>query len=153
MKNDSRYSQTRFTLLHSSRRPIELPPTEILAPLLSCAQKSPERLTVSLFVDSLEGPQHPSITSAALRVGKISRDAVERAVGSTRNSSWWQSLLRTGFRSENLPRDGKRILFLVCGPDPMISAIAGPFGRNFSQGEVGGVLAAMGYEREQVWKL
>ncbi|EED84689.1 predicted protein [Postia placenta Mad-698-R] len=101
VKNDSRYSQTRFTLLHSSRRPIELPPTEILAPLLSCAQKSPERLTVSLFVDSLEGPQHPSITSAALRFADRIR----------------------------------------------------PFGRNFSQGEVGGVLAAMGYEREQVWKL
>lgn len=35
----------------------------------------------------------------------------------------------------------------------MISAIAGPFGRNFSQGLVGGVLGEMGYTSDQVRKL
>ena len=35
----------------------------------------------------------------------------------------------------------------------MVAAIAGPFGRNFSQGEVGGALGELGYDRDSVWKL
>lgn len=35
----------------------------------------------------------------------------------------------------------------------MLASIAGPFGRNFSQGDVGGALGELGYDRESVWKL
>ena len=35
----------------------------------------------------------------------------------------------------------------------MINAISGPYGRNFSQGPVGGVLGEMGYSSKEVWKL
>lgn len=35
----------------------------------------------------------------------------------------------------------------------MVSAIAGPYGRNFAQGPVGGILKEMGYTSDQVWKL
>jgi cytochrome-b5 reductase len=35
----------------------------------------------------------------------------------------------------------------------MVAALAGPYGPNFSQGAVGGVLGALGYGREQVRKL
>ena len=35
----------------------------------------------------------------------------------------------------------------------MITAIAGSYGRNFSQGVVGGVLGNLGYKNHQVWKL
>ena len=35
----------------------------------------------------------------------------------------------------------------------MVAAIAGPFGRNFSQGEIGGVLGDLGYGIDSVWKL
>jgi len=35
----------------------------------------------------------------------------------------------------------------------MIDAISGPYGRNFSQGAVGGILGKMGFTSEQVWKL
>ena len=35
----------------------------------------------------------------------------------------------------------------------MINAIAGPYGRNFSQGPVGGVLGRLGCRSDQVWKL
>jgi cytochrome-b5 reductase len=35
----------------------------------------------------------------------------------------------------------------------MINAISGPYGRNFSQGLVGGVLGEMGYTSKEVWKL
>lgn len=34
----------------------------------------------------------------------------------------------------------------------MITAIAGPYGRNYSQGAVGGVLAELGFKPGQVWK-
>ena len=35
----------------------------------------------------------------------------------------------------------------------MISAIAGPYGRNFSQGAVGGILGRMGITSDRVYKL
>lgn len=35
----------------------------------------------------------------------------------------------------------------------MINAVSGPYGRNFSQGPIGGVLADMGFTANQVWKL
>jgi len=35
----------------------------------------------------------------------------------------------------------------------MVAAIAGPYGRNHSQGKVGGVLAELGFKAGQVWKL
>lgn len=41
---------------------------------------------------------------------------------------------------------------MICLPR-MIAAIAGPFGRNYSQGAVGGILGELGMKKEQVWKL
>jgi cytochrome-b5 reductase len=35
----------------------------------------------------------------------------------------------------------------------MVNAIAGPYGRNFSQGDVGGILGDMGYSSHEVYKL
>lgn len=35
----------------------------------------------------------------------------------------------------------------------MVAAIAGPYGKNYSQGKVGGVLAELGFMAGQVWKL
>ena len=35
----------------------------------------------------------------------------------------------------------------------MVNAIAGPFGRNFSQGPIGGILGKLGYTPDQVYKL
>lgn len=35
----------------------------------------------------------------------------------------------------------------------MINAIAGPYGRNYSQGTIGGVLGTLGCRQDQVWKL
>lgn len=168
---------TRFTLLHSSHKPSELPPPEILGPLIAYSQAHPERLRLSLFVGSREGPPHPTVPSSAVTVGRIGLDAVERATGSL-DQSWWRRLF--GGAGENrLPERGnsKRVMFLVCGPDSyvrhasaswlmglttrphfirndrMIADVAGPFGRNFSQGEIGGVLGKLGYGRDSVWKL
>jgi cytochrome-b5 reductase len=35
----------------------------------------------------------------------------------------------------------------------MIAAVAGPYGRNYSQGSVGGILAELGFTSDQVRKL
>ncbi|TBU49400.1 ferredoxin reductase-like protein [Dichomitus squalens] len=148
-------TQTRFTLLHSSRRPTELPPSEMLAPLVAYSQAYPDRLRLSLFVDTPDGPAHPAVPSSSLTVGRIGREAIERATDSgDGHRSWWRSL----FSASPKPKpqeagDGRKIVFLVCGPDPMVAAIAGPFGRNFSQGDVGGLLGNLGYDKDSVWKL
>ncbi|KZT74286.1 ferredoxin reductase-like protein [Daedalea quercina L-15889] len=144
-------TKTRFTLLHSSRRLVELPPAAILGPLLSASKAHPDRLRLSLFVDSTEGPAHPSVGASDVQVGRITTGTIERALSSDSGRSWWRSLLGVGSHSE--PLEDKKILFLVCGPESMITAIAGPYGRNFSQGVVGGVLGSLGYKNHQVWKL
>ncbi|KAI1795136.1 ferredoxin reductase-like protein [Ganoderma leucocontextum] len=154
LSQSSPNTKTRFTLLHSSRRPTELPPSEMLEPLISYSRAHPDKLRLSLFVDASEGPAHPVVPSSSLTVGRIGREAVERATGSG-NRSWWRGLF--GASPKPVSREGgdgqKRVMFLVCGPDPMVAAIAGPYGRNFSQGEVGGVLGNLGYDGTSVWKL
>ncbi|KAI0375540.1 ferredoxin reductase-like C-terminal NADP-linked domain-containing protein [Pilatotrama ljubarskyi] len=153
LSQSSSSSKTRFTLLHSSRRPTELPPPEMLAPLLAYSHTHPDKLKVSLFVDSPEGPSHPAVPSSFLAVGRIGKTAIEQAMGMS-SQSWWRNLF--GTRSNPRSQDGvsgKKVMFLVCGPDPMVAAIAGPLGRNFSQGEVGGALGELGYDKESVWKL
>ncbi|BGP04441.1 Phenylalanyl-tRNA synthetase, beta subunit, cytoplasmic [Rhodotorula toruloides] len=49
--------------------------------------------------------------------------------------------------------DGKRRVVIVCGPEGMVEAVAGPRGRNFSQGRVGGVLKELGFTEREVVKL
>lgn len=49
------------------------------------------------------------------------------------------------------PRDGS--LIMICGPSPMVSAIAGAKTPDFKQGEVGGLLAEKGFTSEMVFKM
>ena len=111
-------SRTRFTLLHSSRRPTELPPPEMLKPLLEYSQAHPDKLRLSLYVDAVDGSTHPAVPSSSLSVGRIGKVAIERATGSE-NNSWWQRVFGSSkvTRSQDGGR-GKKIMFLVCGPDP-----------------------------------
>ncbi|GAA6013289.1 hypothetical protein JCM11491_006343 [Sporobolomyces phaffii] len=67
------------------------------------------------------------------RVGRIDRASLERFVGRKDPS--------------------KRRVVVVCGPEGMINAVAGPRGRNFSQGKVGGILRELGYSEHEVVKL
>ena len=117
---------TRFTLLHSSRNPNELPPPEMLRPLLAYSQAHPERLKLSFFVDTLDGPAHSLVSSSSATVGRIGRSAIERAarMGS---DSWWRRLFgATAKHGSGERRDGKSVMFLVCGPDPYVAHDSGP---------------------------
>jgi len=144
-RDDVPAPRTRFTLLHSSPRPSDLPPGAILDTLRDYAQRHPDSFTLELFVDTAE----PKVDG--LSVGRIGRKAVQNAlVPRSHKNSWWERL-REG--SPNINLKERRTLFLVCGPEPMIAAIAGARGRNLTQGEVGGVLGSLGAESTQVFKL
>jgi len=43
-------------------------------------------------------------------------------------------------------------LVYVCGPPPMMNLVSGPKAKDYSQGEVGGLLKELGYEKESVFK-
>ncbi|KAF8639908.1 hypothetical protein AX17_001159 [Amanita inopinata Kibby_2008] len=144
--------QTRYTLLHSSKTLADLPPPSILKPLVTFAAEHPDIFKLCLLVDSAPGGS--AITTnipLSPQIGRIGKAEIENSLGLNRaRQRWWDRLYRQG--KEEQARK-KRILFLVCGPELMINAIAGPYGRNFSQGLVGGVLGDMEYTSKEVWKL
>ncbi|KAJ7068031.1 hypothetical protein C8F01DRAFT_1116619 [Mycena amicta] len=131
------HSKTRFTLLHSSRTPSELPPPSMLNPLQDYSKTHSEKFSLHLFVDGTDGNNLPP----SLRVGRIDKKSIQRCLG------------LTGWPWANKSASSRKTMFLVCGPEPMINALAGPYGRNFSQGEVGGVLKELGYTSREVRKL
>lgn len=137
-------SKTRFTLLHSSRSPSELPPPEILVPLIASSHTSPERFQMKLFVDEMEKEVPLGVTP---RLGRIDRHVIEGCLGY--KASWWHNI----FREQRRPLPPQKVLFIICGPEPMISAIAGPYGQNYSQGPVLGILGELGFTSNQVRKL
>ena len=107
-------SKTRFTLLHASRSAGDLPPPAILGPLTSIAQNDPSRLRVKLFVDKKDHSTGPSYD---LNVGRIDNKAVEDVL-EIKQLSIWERLLWRKLKPEGIAGEGRKVLFLVCGPDP-----------------------------------
>ncbi|KAF5388227.1 hypothetical protein D9615_000510 [Tricholomella constricta] len=138
----------RFTLLHSSRTPAELPPPKIMDTLSTFAAQNPQKFRMELFVDSREGTPPPAHLPNP-RLGRIGKPAIEQCLGINNRDSWWRRL----FWKREAQKPSRKVLFLVCGPDQMVNAISGPFGRNFSQGPIGGILSEMGFSANEVWKL
>lgn len=146
---------TRFTLLHASHSSAELPPSSVLQPLIDFAGAHPDHLRVRLFVDSDAQARAPGSVARSLQVGRIDRCSIAHALGISDRSRSWTSWIKGRSRGGDEDEDirKKNVLVLVCGPEPMVAAIAGPYGRNYSQGKVGGVLAELGFKAGQVWKL
>ena len=107
-------SKTRFTLLHASRSAGDLPPPAILGPLTSIAQDDPSRLRLKLFVDDKTSSGDSPYD---LNVGRIDRKAVEDML-EIRRPSVWDKLLWRKFDPKGVTGEGRKVLFLVCGPDP-----------------------------------
>jgi len=145
-------SKTRFTLLHSSRILSELPPRSMLQSLAFFAEEQPDRFNMHLFVDSLDGSTNTPLPKQRLQVGRINKSALTHSLGLDAPVSWWQRLFQP-VGVPNFAQPDRKILFLVCGPEQMVAAIAGPYGRNLSQGEVGGILGELGYTSSRVRKL
>ncbi|POY71192.1 hypothetical protein BMF94_5503 [Rhodotorula taiwanensis] len=95
------------------------------------AQADPGHVSTRYFVDRLDVAREPAPSDVT--VGFLDRGNVEKAIGR-----------RVA---------GKRRAVVVCGPESMIEAVAGPRGRNFSQGRVGGILQQLGYSDGEVFKL
>ncbi|KAJ7117343.1 ferredoxin reductase-like protein, partial [Mycena crocata] len=107
----SKDSKIRFTLLHSSPTPSELPPPEILGPLKEYAEANPEKFALHLFVDRRDGEGRADIPS--LHVGRISKSIVQQSLGL--KSVWWRIFFA---QSSETSKVSTRRLFLVCGPEP-----------------------------------
>jgi len=110
-------SKTRFTLLHSSRTPGELPPPELLNPLTTFAKEQPERFKFHLFVDGDDGSK-PIGSTPPLNIGRINENALRKyVVDADSPMSWWKRLF-----GKPQPKDlsKRRIMFLVCGPEPYV---------------------------------
>lgn len=112
-------SPTRFTLLHSSRRPEELPPAVLLNPLTAFANEHPERFGFHVFVDEDDGSKSDAKTPP-LKTGRIDEEALVRCLTpeqSSTTTSWvdWLIPAKSTSKPEEVPR---RTLFLVCGPEP-----------------------------------
>jgi cytochrome-b5 reductase len=167
--SEGRLPRTRFTLLHSSPTPLDLPPRSILGPLQLFAQLYPESISIQLYVDAMD-PKASRVDLPRLALGRIGRKALEQAVAprSVKTDWWWTKLWSPSRRADVARR---KILFLVCGPEPyvppsmttsmcsndigpsMIGAIAGPRVQTAHEAVIGGVLGEMGFEPHQVCKL
>jgi len=102
--------------LHSSRTPFELPPPDVLNPLLKLAQHNPDKFTLKLFVDSFEGANDQSFTGPQIHKGRIGKDSIWHAVHSASSFPWWRGLF-----SPDGNESDRKILFLVCGPEQLVS--------------------------------
>lgn len=119
LRDSAKPSHTRFTLLHSSKTPAELPPPELLQPLLDVAKEHPERLRIGLFVDSMEGQIAPAYD---LQVTQINKTGIERFLGQSSDSSagpWWKRFL-WGYPVKENNFQQKNVVVLVCGPEPYV---------------------------------
>ncbi|KAF8204907.1 hypothetical protein BJ912DRAFT_939688 [Pholiota molesta] len=135
-------SFTRFTLLHSSRNPAELPPPTILEPMIAFASRNPDKFKLHIFVDELDSSEAP-VPIEKINVGRITESSLKRCL---HKSEEQPKSCKSSPKEEVKPRT----MFLVCGPEPRY---CGPFGRNLSQGAVAGILGNMGYRSNEVYKL
>lgn len=105
---------TRFTLVHSSRIPGELPPPAVLEPLTAFAAENPEKFKIHVFVEAQDGSSSP-VSIPHINTGRITDFSLERCLRSEQlPKSWWRKI----FYKNVSDRRPQRTLFLVCGPEP-----------------------------------
>ncbi|GAA5823051.1 hypothetical protein JCM3770_005713 [Rhodotorula araucariae] len=98
------------------------------------AGRDPAHVKVHYLVDRLDVGQGKGSLPPGAEVGFIDRKNLEKLIG------------RGGDKT-------RRRVVVVCGPEGMVNAVAGPRGRNFSAGPVGGILRELGYTDREVVKL
>ncbi|KAI6047114.1 hypothetical protein EDC04DRAFT_2556717 [Pisolithus marmoratus] len=144
--------QGRLTLLHSSKTPADLPPAHMMEFLHSVAEKHPDKFRFRVFVDSLDvSKQRKTEIHKDLTCDRIGKSALHDALRPEKTTPWWKALLWP--TTVPAAAEDRNVIVLVCGPEQMVNAIAGPYGRNYSQGKVGGILGELGLQSHQVRKL
>ncbi|KAI8867312.1 ferredoxin reductase-like protein [Ramicandelaber brevisporus] len=124
-RDDINRNDVRFSLIYAARTPEDL---VLYDELVDLARKHPQRLNVTSVVEQ-QGSDASTMTESY--IGRVDSTMI----------------------SKHLPAPSRDTAILVSGPDGMINAVAGPLGRNLSQGPVGGILAQLGYTSEMVTKL
>ncbi|KPV78156.1 uncharacterized protein RHOBADRAFT_50662 [Rhodotorula graminis WP1] len=117
------------------------------------ASPSPSRILLRNELDALTA-QRPGQLKVHYLVDRL--DADPRASGASAPAGAEVGFLDSKVLSRLIGRGGqpeKRRVVVVCGPEGMVNAVAGPRGRNFSSGPVGGVLRELGYRDKEVVKL
>ncbi|KAF8897272.1 hypothetical protein BD779DRAFT_363540 [Infundibulicybe gibba] len=102
--------KTRYTLLHSSRTPADLPPPTIMEPLATFALGNPDIFRFHLFVDQNAISTPPA--SLDFQVGRIDKNTIIKYLAAP-NSKGWMSFFQKSEQAE-----ARKTLFLVCGPEP-----------------------------------
>lgn len=97
----------------------------------SWAQEYPDKLKVVHILSDEPTDASGQCSSWRGRTGYITADAVKEEAGPSFG-----------------PENGDDVIVFVCGPPPMYNALCGPRGEE----EVKGLLADMGYSKEQVYK-
>lgn len=90
--------------------------------------QDPSRLSIQYLVD-----RGSSKKNNKLEVGRVNPEFLEKLIG------------KGGLKPNRV--------VVVCGPEGMVTAVAGPRARDLSQGPVGGILGRLGYTSQEVIKL
>ncbi|KAG9041622.1 hypothetical protein FS837_012020 [Tulasnella sp. UAMH 9824] len=105
---------THFTLMHASRSVETLPPPAILDDLRMWARDHPDRLSLRLFVDPKKGDPGDS---AGVHPGRIDAQTIQEVRQErklVKQPTWLEWLRGTATG----PDRNKKVLFVVCGPEP-----------------------------------
>ena len=89
----------------------------MLRPLVKFAEDNPKRLNLSFYVDTKDGSSAEAIASSDIHERRIQKADVERTLHNGNESTWWHKLLRVASVKPTQSTE-KKILFLVCGPEP-----------------------------------
>lgn len=122
--------QALHTILHHDTATVKL----------VCFNKSPSDVLLTQDLQSLQ-----KAFGARLTITHVTEAGSVEGGRSGRVSS---ALLK-----ELLPPPGAGVWVMCCGRADMTAAVAGPKNKDFTQGEVKGLLAELGYNSDHVWKL
>ncbi|KAM0793535.1 hypothetical protein ACM66B_000973 [Microbotryomycetes sp. NB124-2] len=122
-------ASTNVTVVYASPSPSQILIKQELDQLIQKRSKA----SIQYLVDVMDN-QPLSAVTRQFSVGRVNVDKLRTWIGPAQQSSV------------------QRIV-VVCGPEPMVEAVAGPRARDLSQGPVGGMLLQLGYTNDEVVKL
>ncbi|KAK4055153.1 hypothetical protein OIV83_000433 [Microbotryomycetes sp. JL201] len=123
-------ASTRVCIIYASPSPSQVLVKQELDQLVAAHSNS----SIRYLVDVMDNQPDQSAATRQFSVGRVSAEKLNAWIGSARQV------------------DSRRAV-VVCGPEPMVEAVAGPRARDLSQGPVGGMLRQLGYSDDQVVKL
>ncbi|KAG8825707.1 hypothetical protein FRC19_010697 [Serendipita sp. 401] len=145
---DAINSNTHFTLLHCHRSPSQMPPNEVTEDFELYRRENAYRFTERAFVDRLDSEADDvprNVTLGTVDEETLKKTLIERGILVNK---------KAGFRStQSVPNPEKSVVFLICGPDGMISAVAGPRPMPNAKDSIGGILGQLGFSPSQVKRL